>query len=483
MDRPHRRRRAAARPWPLRRRRQAGRRPGRLFRALAARLRHDRAASTSRPPSARRAWWRCSPPPIWPRRIIIPSRIRIRFPAAAARWRSRRTGRRWPKARAACRRAGGDGDRGTARAAQDAGEKVAVDYQPLDAVTDVRAAMSSRRAAALAGSARQYRFRLDRAGRSRRQEAGGARSRLQGGRACGARRAGQPAPGRRLARAAHGDRELRRRRQAFTLALRHAGRRRRARADRRRHGHQAGGVAHPHRRCRRRLRHEGLVLSRIRRRCCMRRACCKSRSTGCRPARKPSSATTRAATRSGARSSRSTRAAAFSALRVDCLGNVGAYFTGVAHFVFTTHISGCLPTVYDIPQAQVNTRCVLTNTLPTGPYRGAGRPEASYLIERLIDAAADKTGIDAAELRRRNLIQARQIPYTTAFGNTYDSGDFPGAFERALDARRLRRLRRAQEGGEEGRQDCAASASAVIWRSPARFRKKPRALRFPAATG
>ena len=80
----------------------------------------------------------------------------------------------------------------------------------------------------------------------------------------------------------------------------------------------------------------------------------------------------------------------FLGLRVDCLGNVGAYITGVAHFVFTTHISGCLPTVYDIPHAQVNTRCVLTNTLPTGPYRGAGRPEASYLMERLIDAAADQ---------------------------------------------------------------------------------------------
>lgn len=122
----------------------------------------------------------------------------------------------------------------------------------------------------------------------------------------------------------------------------------------------------------------------------------------------------------------------FLGLRVDCLGNVGAYITGVAHFVFTTHISGCLPTVYDIPHAQVNSRCVLTNTLPTGPYRGAGRPEASYLMERLIDAAADQTGIDAAELRRRNLIAPDKIPYTTAFGNTYDSGDFPAAFERAL---------------------------------------------------
>ena len=122
----------------------------------------------------------------------------------------------------------------------------------------------------------------------------------------------------------------------------------------------------------------------------------------------------------------------FLALRVDGIGNMGAYFTGVAHFIVTTHVSGCLPTIYDIPAAQVNSRCVFTNTVATAPYRGAGRPEASYLIERLIDAAADQTGIDAAELRRRNLIAPTKIPYTTAFGNTYDSGDFPAMVERAL---------------------------------------------------
>jgi len=122
----------------------------------------------------------------------------------------------------------------------------------------------------------------------------------------------------------------------------------------------------------------------------------------------------------------------FLALRVEGLGNTGAYFTGIAHFIVTTHVSGCLPTVYDIPLAQVNSRCVFTNTIPTGPYRGAGRPEASYLLERVIDAAADQTGIDAAELRRRNLIAPDKIPYTTPFGSTYDSGDFTGAFERAL---------------------------------------------------
>ena len=153
---------------------------------------------------------------------------------------------------------------------------------------------------------------------------------------------------------------------------------------------------------------------------------------------------------------------------------LGAYFTGVAHFVFTTHVSGCLPTVYDIPLAQVNSRCVFTNTLPTGPYRGAGRPEASYLLERVIDAAADLTGIDAAELRRRNLIAPDKIPYTTAFGNTYDSGDFPAVFERALSSPTTTASPRAERRRRKP-ASCAASASAAIWRSPARSRKKPRA--------
>ena len=80
----------------------------------------------------------------------------------------------------------------------------------------------------------------------------------------------------------------------------------------------------------------------------------------------------------------------------------------------------------------MRSRCVFTNTVPIGPYRGAGRPEASYLLERVIDEAARVTGIDPVKLRRRNLIAAKRIPYTTAFGSTYDSGDFPGMFEKAM---------------------------------------------------
>ncbi|HEX5507538.1 MAG TPA: molybdopterin cofactor-binding domain-containing protein, partial [Pseudolabrys sp.] len=145
----------------------------------------------------------------------------------------------------------------------------------------------------------------------------------------------------------------------------------------------------------------------------------------------------------------------FLALRVEGLANIGAYVTGVAHFCSTLHISGCLPTLYDIPVASVHTRCVVTNTVPIGPYRGAGRPEASFLLERVIDTAADKLGIDSAELRRRNLIKPEQMPHKTPFGNIYDSGDFPALFEKALalagyDGFRERRKQAKKEGKLRG---------------------------------
>ena len=124
----------------------------------------------------------------------------------------------------------------------------------------------------------------------------------------------------------------------------------------------------------------------------------------------------------------------FLALRVNGLANMGAYLTGVGLFCNTTHVSGCLPTVYDIPKIVMDSRGVFTNEVPVGPYRGAGRPEANYLMERLVDAAADVTGLDPAEIRRRNLIKPAQIPYTTAFGSVYDSGNFPANFDKALAA-------------------------------------------------
>jgi aerobic carbon-monoxide dehydrogenase large subunit len=123
----------------------------------------------------------------------------------------------------------------------------------------------------------------------------------------------------------------------------------------------------------------------------------------------------------------------FLALRVDQLAAMGAYLTPVGAFIATSNFARCLSSMYRIPHIYGGVRCVFTNTVPTGPYRGAGRPEANYAIERIIEEAARLTGIDRVELRRRNLIAPAEIPYTVAvLGVTYDSGDFPGLFEKAL---------------------------------------------------
>ena len=95
---------------------------------------------------------------------------------------------------------------------------------------------------------------------------------------------------------------------------------------------------------------------------------------------------------------------------------------------------------YDIPAVEVFVTGARTNKVPTGPYRGAGRPEASYLIETTIDAAARELGIDPVELRRRNLVRA--FPYRTALGWTYDSGDFERCLDRAVRADRRASPRR-----------------------------------------
>ena len=88
--------------------------------------------------------------------------------------------------------------------------------------------------------------------------------------------------------------------------------------------------------------------------------------------------------------------------------------------------------MYDIRKVAVEVSCVFTNTVPTGPYRGAGRPEANYLMERVVEEAARVSGIDRVRLRRRNLIKPSAMPYKTPVGTTYDSGDFAPIIEQAL---------------------------------------------------
>jgi carbon-monoxide dehydrogenase large subunit len=122
----------------------------------------------------------------------------------------------------------------------------------------------------------------------------------------------------------------------------------------------------------------------------------------------------------------------FLAVKVDGIGNLGAYVSPVGPLPQSANILKNIPGVYRTPAADVRIRCVFTNTTLTGPYRGAGRPDANYYMERLIDEAARETGRDPVELRRRNMIPAAAMPFTAASGMEYDSGDFAEVLDRCL---------------------------------------------------
>jgi carbon-monoxide dehydrogenase large subunit len=124
----------------------------------------------------------------------------------------------------------------------------------------------------------------------------------------------------------------------------------------------------------------------------------------------------------------------FLALRVETFANMGAYVShvgaGIPSGIYTALLAG----VYRTPAISVEVTAVFTNTLPTDAYRGAGRPEACYVLERLADRAARTLGIDRIEIRRRNMIPPSAMPYRTPIGPTYDCGDFPKMLDRALAA-------------------------------------------------
>jgi carbon-monoxide dehydrogenase large subunit len=121
------------------------------------------------------------------------------------------------------------------------------------------------------------------------------------------------------------------------------------------------------------------------------------------------------------------------ALRMRSNANVGAYATGTGVAIQLLVGPWVQTSVYDIPLVDFHFRAVLTNTAPTGAYRGAGRPEAIFVIERLMDEAARQSGIDRIELRRRNFIRPEQMPYTNPMGQTYDVGRFEHVMDLALD--------------------------------------------------
>lgn len=118
------------------------------------------------------------------------------------------------------------------------------------------------------------------------------------------------------------------------------------------------------------------------------------------------------------------------AFRARSLGNTGAYPMTVG-IVIPLVLGPFVSTgVYDIPLVHFDLKAVMTNTAPIGAYRGAGRPEAQYIIERLMDAAARKTGMDPREIRKINAVPRARMPYTNAVGQVYDSGDFASVLDR-----------------------------------------------------
>jgi carbon-monoxide dehydrogenase large subunit len=136
----------------------------------------------------------------------------------------------------------------------------------------------------------------------------------------------------------------------------------------------------------------------------------------------------------------------FLALRVSTHANMGAYLSNYAPYIPQLAVF-MLSGVYRIPAIHANIKGVLTNTVPVDAYRGAGRPEAIYLVERIVDLAARELGIAPDELRRRNFVRPADLPYQTPVESLYDSGDFAAVMERAME--------RADWAGFAARRDAA----------------------------
>jgi aerobic carbon-monoxide dehydrogenase large subunit len=119
--------------------------------------------------------------------------------------------------------------------------------------------------------------------------------------------------------------------------------------------------------------------------------------------------------------------------RITTYAALGAYLSHFSAFIPTLAGSSMLNGLYTTPAIYVNVKGVMTNTVPTDAYRGAGRPEASYLMERFVDHIARETGLSPDEIRARNFIKPGQLPYKTALGDSYDSGDFETVMRKGMD--------------------------------------------------
>ncbi|MBE3556931.1 MAG: molybdopterin-dependent oxidoreductase [Firmicutes bacterium] len=132
-------------------------------------------------------------------------------------------------------------------------------------------------------------------------------------------------------------------------------------------------------------------------------------------------------------------------VEANILANMGAYLSTAAPGVPTILFGLILPGAYAIPHVRIDVKGVLTNTTPIEAYRGAGRPEATFIIERLVDEYAHEIDMDPVEVRRKNFIPADAFPYNTSTGLTYDSGNYELTLRKALDAVDYTQLRQRQE--------------------------------------
>ena len=160
----------------------------------------------------------------------------------------------------------------------------------------------------------------------------------------------------------------------------------------------------------------------------------------------------------------------FLALETRVLANLGAYVSTVAPVVPTMAMASAMGGVYDIPLIAFETSGVFTNTTPVDAYRGAGKPEANYLIERFIDIAAAELGMDALKLRRKNIF--RRFPHRSAMGLSVEQGSFAHAIDHAVAA--AGGIRRTAAKARARGACCAGSAMPAFSRrraaSPMRWR-------------
>ena len=167
----------------------------------------------------------------------------------------------------------------------------------------------------------------------------------------------------------------------------------------------------------------------------------------------------------------------FLALRTRNVANMGAYLSNYAPFIPTGAGTKVLASVYGFKAAYANVIGVFTNTVPVDAYRGAGRPESNYLVERLIDQAARDVGMDRIALRKLNMVPSSAMPFTTAMAQVYDSGEFPRVLDAALDkmdwagfeARRRESARRGKRRGIGMAYYLEATGGAPTERAEIRF--------------